>query len=162
MVQWRIMASDIRTTRPGRRYRIGSALTDAIREQVDPDELIQIALSIARGEAMQPAPGEVAAMPERPSARERIQALQFLADRGYGKPAQEISVQRSEIPAARSADLSLLSVEELRQLQGLWSKAAGEQRVIDMPAPRAALPAPTSDGGADWLTAPRDDLPSDE
>jgi hypothetical protein len=87
---------------PKGRPRKGSALTDAIRAKVDPTELIEIALKLARdGEA----------------ESTRLQALAWLRDSGYLKPAE-----RHEHGVAGTfdedddEDLSLYTVEQLEQL----------------------------------------------
>jgi hypothetical protein len=61
-----------RSGNPGGRPKGATALSDAIREKVDPAELIEIALGIARdGDA---------------DEKVRMTALNFLAERGWVKP----------------------------------------------------------------------------
>jgi hypothetical protein len=81
------------------RPRRGDALAEAIRERVSPDELIAVARSII-DDAKAP-----------PSVR--LQAAQFLAERGYSRPAErtELSIEQStprdfsHIPLARRREL---------------------------------------------------------
>lgn len=81
----------------------GSALTDAIRAKVDPDELVSIALELARGAE---------------NEGTRIAALAWLRDSGYVKPAE-----RHEHGGAGSfddeEDYSHLSLDELRRVHEL-------------------------------------------
>lgn len=58
---------------PRGRPRKGNALAEAVRSRVEPDELIAIALDLARS-------GE--------SESTRLQALAWLRDSGYVKPAE--------------------------------------------------------------------------
>ncbi|MCW5803461.1 MAG: hypothetical protein KIT31_13840 [Deltaproteobacteria bacterium] len=102
----------------------GSALAEAIRRRVDPDELAQIALGLARS-------GE--------SESTRIAALNWLATAGYVKPAE-----RHEIAVARAGDdddfersLDGLSLEQLEQLEQLERHL--EERRAEIIAGRAVL-----------------------
>lgn len=82
------------------------ALSERIREKVDPDELIQIALELARD--------------ENAFSRDRMAAVSFLAERGWVKPPQTLAV--AHVPAFPSYDYNALSTDELRTLEGLMSK----------------------------------------
>ncbi len=66
---------------PGGRPKNAFALSNLIRERVDPQELVEVALSIARDSEV--------------DEKIRLQALAFLADRGWIKPPT-ISAKRVE------------------------------------------------------------------
>lgn len=83
---------------PNGRPRKLDALADAVRRRADPDELAGIAIGIARD--------------TKQSASVRIQALQWLRDSGYSRPAE-----RHEVAVEQSApDLSHLSDERLEAM----------------------------------------------
>lgn len=124
---------------PKGRPRTGTAFAEAVREHVDPQELIRIAIAIARGEpAVRDlqwlrARAEAEAQGEEPptiqgvevvwpTQSERIAALTFLRDSGYQKPAQQLEIGP---PTSQALDYSKLSDEELDQLEALHNKAAG-------------------------------------
>ena len=68
---------------PNGRPRKGDALSEAIRRRCEPDELVDIALKIARSAKQESI---------------RLQALQWLRDSGFTKPAErhELAVERTE------------------------------------------------------------------
>lgn len=109
---------------PKGRPRRGDALAEAIRSKCDPEELASIAMTIAR---------------EGASEGVRIQAMQFLADRGYVRPEQrhELVVGTME----DEPDLSHLTVDQLRQLTELEDQRAA----ILATEPLNVIAMPTSD-----------------
>lgn len=114
------------------------AFATAVRERVDPNELIDRALAIARGEpmvrdlqhlrAVAKARREGLPDPERPrdaeviwpSVGEMQHAIQFLTAWGWQKPPERLELA----PAAPDVDYSRLSDEELEQAERLAAKAA--------------------------------------
>ncbi len=104
------------------RPRKGDALAERIREQVSPEELIAVAREIIAGTAP-------------PSVK--LQAAQFLAERGYAKPAERHEV--TAVTAEQEADDALaesMTNEQLDQLDEL-----DRQRDLILAAARArALP----------------------
>ncbi len=86
---------------PRGRPRVGHALAERIRERLDPDAVIELAL-------------EVAADVTLPAER-RLAALYGLADRGFTKPAVDtnISVNTSTTP---QRDWSAVPLAERREL----------------------------------------------
>lgn len=85
---------------PNGRPRKLEALADAVRRRSDPDELADIAIAIAKD--------------PKQAASVRLQALQWLRDSGYARPAErhELAVERHE-PAY---DFSKLPLEARMQL----------------------------------------------
>ena len=59
---------------------------------------------------------------------DRWKAMEWLADRGYGKAAQIIEL----VAPAPSLDFSRLSQEQLETFERLLAEAAGEREVIDV------------------------------
>jgi hypothetical protein len=102
---------------PKGRPRKGDALAEVIREKVDPQQLIDVALAVM---ADQKSPASV-----------KLQAASFLAERGWQRPTQshELLVSGAEDP--EEEDLSRLTTAELRgsRLFGLaggpWSPWRG-------------------------------------
>lgn len=84
---------------PKGRPRKGNALTEAVRESAEPHELVAIALELARN-------GE--------SESTRLQALAWLRDSGYTRPAERHEV--AAVAADDDSDLDGLTVEQLREL----------------------------------------------
>jgi len=124
---------------PKGRPRAGTALTEMIREQVDPSELGRIAMDLARGLPViqdlewlrKKADAERAGLPAPeirgvevvwPTQSDRLRALEFLATWGYQKPAEkhEFTVDRAGAP-----DYSKLTDEELDLLERAHNKALG-------------------------------------
>jgi hypothetical protein len=93
----------------------GSALTDAIRAKVDPDELVEIALHLARN-------GEVEST--------WLGALNWLRDSGYTRPAEKHEIAMGAADDVVDEDLSALSVEQLRDLES--KRAAIFARPVDL------------------------------
>lgn len=136
-----------RSLNPKGRPRAGTAFAEAVREHVDPLELIRIAKSIARGEPAvrdllwlrNKAEADARGVPPPsiegvevvwPTQSERLAALTFLRDSGYQRPVQQLELTQGP---AIERDYSKLSDAELDQLEALHAKAAG------------ALVAPVSD-----------------
>lgn len=114
------------TGNPNGRPRTGGALAEAIRRKADPDELAEIALKIARTSK---------------SEAYRLQALTFLADRGYIRPPAQhevTAIATTQLDAQRV--LGQLSDDALRELVDAADRA-GELGAGDGPA---ALPGAAS------------------
>ena len=113
---------------PGGRPPNGHTLTERIRATVDPEELVAIAVSIARGCPMAFTADGRPASPDNPSAipvdipdsKSRIAALNWLADRGYSRPPQHVEV-KTEVIA--KVDFSKLSDKELDEYERLLELA---------------------------------------
>lgn len=114
---------------PRGRPPTGMALAERIRERVDLDELIDIALEIARGKGIQIGLDEngdpMIAIP-RPS--DRLAAIGFLCDRGYPKPPAmlDVDLHRDGPPV----DFSRLSAEELVTFETLLTTATAPTLAI--------------------------------
>ena len=123
------------------RTRTSAALTQAVREKVDPYELVALALDIARGlplvkdltwlrnanlakRAGQKPPPIEGVEVTWPSTSERLQAITWLRDSGYAKPPQQVEIAPMAPPPAR--DYSKLSDEELNELERLQAKTLAE------------------------------------
>jgi hypothetical protein len=138
---------------PKGRPRSGLSLAERIREKVDPDELIDIALEIARGNdvIVRDKDGSVIldgdGMPiiRAPEPKDRINALNFLAERGWIKPPVQLELDAPDT-APQGLDFSRLSDDELDHLEGLLSRAAGQGTPMALVPP--ADPEP-DDGGID-------------
>lgn len=138
-----------RAKHPGR-PRSGTSFAEAVREHVDPVELIRIALDIARGqpavcdllwlrkktEALakgEPIPEITGVEVKWPTQAERLAALNFLRDSGYQRPAQTVEIGQAAKPPV---DYAGLSDAELAQLESLHAKAAG-MTIIDVASAEA-------------------------
>ena len=108
---------------PRGRPRKGSALTDAIRSKVDPHELVDIALDLARN-------GETEST--------KVQALHWLRDSGYTRPAERHEIAPGAIDDD-GEDLSHLSIDTLRALDELEQRYEDERRAF-IARPVRALP----------------------
>ena len=88
------------------------SIADAVRNIVDPVELAEFVYEIWQDED------------GTRSDQERWQAMQWLADRGWGKPVEsyKIEARRPEGPAI---NIALLSVDELQQLRGIVQRLKG-------------------------------------
>lgn len=125
------------------RPRTGTAFAEAVREHVDPVELIMLALDIARGlpavrdlvwlraaqeakVAGRPPPPIEGVQVVWPSQPDRLAALTFLRDSGWQRPPQQtqLEVNATSGPPAL-LDYSRLSQAELDALEALHAKAAG-------------------------------------
>ena len=93
----------------------GSALTDAIRAKVDPTELVDIALELARN-------GEAEST--------RLGALNWLRDSGYTRPAEKHEIATVAADDDGDDDLDLLTVEQLRELQAATNAFEDRRRAI--------------------------------
>lgn len=95
---------------PGGRPRKAMAFADRVRERIDPDLVIDLALAVAEDEALAP--------------HERLRELWPLIDRGFVKPPTNahVSLERTD-SNAETADYSKLSLDELRTLRELHAKA---------------------------------------
>jgi hypothetical protein len=100
-------------------------------------ELIKLQLSIARGEEI-PVPGR--ARGQRPTLDQRQQAIEWLANRGWGKAKEYIELTGEASPEQRLELLRRLSDEDRAQLRGLLAKAL---RGTSPPDDAPALPTPT-------------------
>lgn len=58
----------------------------------DGEELVDIALSVARGQLSVITPHGEGMAPVLPTAKERLQAVAWLADRGFGKAEQPVEL----------------------------------------------------------------------
>lgn len=142
---------------PKGRPRAGTAFAEAVREKVDPGELIDIALDIARGlpavqdleflrkkaEAVakgEPLPKLEGVQVKWPTQAERLAALTFLRDAGYTKPAQQLEVGAISPKVPTLEEASHMSDAELAELERLHRKAMGIVDVV--PGPEHALPSP--------------------
>lgn len=108
----------------------GLALAERVRQRVNPDDLIDIALRIAMGcpfVITDPRTGEpIPGMPPNiPTVREQLLALTWIRDTGYSKPPQAVAVLAPDDKGSRRTDLSVLSETQLDQLAGLLRAAEG-------------------------------------
>ena len=146
------------------RPRSATSFAEAVRERVDPDELIDLALAIARGEPLvvdlnylrdkakaiaagTPLPEISGVEVKWPSPSDRMSALAFLRDSGFQKPAQV-----HEIGPARETlrDYAKMSDEELAKLEELLESApaalpGGPDEVEVLPAGEP-IPEPVKAG----------------
>lgn len=93
----------------------GSALTDAIRAKCNPAELVDIALALARN-------GEAEST--------RLQALAWLRDSGYTRPAERHEIAQGSAEDDGDEDLGALSVDQLRALHAAELEHEDRRRVI--------------------------------
>ena len=114
---------------PGGRPKGVAALARMIRAECGPEEMIEFVVGIFRNTNLRMA--------------ERWDALQWLADRGYGKAAQLVHLETSNPNGPDSLlDMSRLSDEQLIALDELMN-AAELPTVIDMvELPEARLVKP--------------------
>jgi hypothetical protein len=108
---------------PRGRPRSGNALAEAIRLHVEPRALIAVAARIIEDEK---APASV-----------KLQAAQFLAERGFVRPEQrhELVVGASD---PDDEDLSACTLDELHELEQLERRRT---QILEAAADRMALPA---------------------
>lgn len=104
---------------PGGRPKAAVALARMIRERTSADgvecgELVDIVLAVARGEDK-----------TMGTEASRRWALDWLADRGLGKPTEHVEVITTD--AAEIPDMSGLSLAELRQLAAGGESAGGDE-----------------------------------
>lgn len=120
---------------PGGRPRKGLAFAERVRERVDPDTVIDLALRVAGDESL--------------PTIERLAALLPLVDRGFLRPPQSLAMQVTSVDAAE--DLSGCTDEQLAELEKLEAMRAA---VLERSRDRAQLPepAPAIDPGADPQT----------
>lgn len=78
------------------------AFSERVRERVDPDLVIELALRTAEDESLTPA--------------ERLAALLPLVDRGWVKPPNTVAVALEQRTTAGAIDWSAVPTDELRQL----------------------------------------------
>lgn len=101
---------------PRGRPRIGQSLAEAIREHFSPDTIIELAEKLTRSE----------------DDRVRMVALQFIAERGYGKaPTTQLDVESAKPPS----------------LPANWHTLPPAQRAAFLEAMRAGVPMLTSSTG---------------
>ena len=82
-----------------------AGLARAIRERTcDGEALLDFALKVLQSDAEE--------------TRDRIAALQWLGDRGWGKALQAVELSLESAQPAANYDMSKLSVEERRELLG--------------------------------------------
>lgn len=84
---------------PNGRPRAGTAFAERVRERVDPDLVIELALRVAGDEALTPS--------------ERLAALWPLIDRGFVKPPTTIN---ASVTSSVERDWSALPIDERREL----------------------------------------------
>lgn len=114
---------------PGGRPRKGTALSERIRERIDPDELIDLAVRIAQGlpvkvldVGQEKSPVSAAAIAvSMPGPKEQLAAIKWLADMGYFKPAAQFEIKSSE----STVDYSKLTEAELATMGQLIGRACG-------------------------------------
>ena len=113
------------------RPRSGLALAERIRRRVDLDEIVDIAMDIARGRAI-PAERDGVKTGDWiiPKTSDRVTALNWLAERGFVKPPTTIALEQSD--AKPPIDFSRLDDAQLDQYERLLAIAAGETSVIDV------------------------------
>jgi hypothetical protein len=104
----------------------GNALTEAVRAKVDTAELVDIALDLARN-------GEAEST--------RLQALAWLRDSGYTRPAERHEVGPvGATDAHDDVDYDALSVDQLRELDRAEREyEARRAAVLGVEAPEGAL-----------------------
>jgi Family of unknown function (DUF5681) len=121
---------------PKGRPRKGNALTEAIREAADPEELAAIALRLAR---------------EGESETTVLQALCWLRDSGYTRPADRLEVgPPGTLADDDPIDYDALSLEQIEELEALESEHARRvASVLEQPQ-RVIVPLITV-GGNDTL-----------
>ncbi len=107
----------------GRKGRTGAALGRAIRANVDPEELVEIALAIARGQGIHVRDSDsgAAVSVHMPTVRDQLEALKFLADRGWIKPPKQkqLTIDDNRTQQIVAFDPSKLSDEQLGNLDKL-------------------------------------------
>lgn len=80
---------------PAGRPKMASQLARLARSKTqDGLELVEFAVAVMRGEVVG-APGAQGDEPERPSVHDRMDALKWLADRGWGKAVEHIEIEDS-------------------------------------------------------------------
>lgn len=119
-------------------------LATKVRQLTNLDAIVERMNAIVRGEAIKVGGGELGHV-ELPTIRDMIAAATWLADRGWGLPTQNISMEVG--PSGDSFDATALSIAERHALEQLLAKAAGEQPVLDAevvetPALEAGEPTP--------------------
>lgn len=100
---------------PRGRPRKGSALTDAIQAKVDTAELVDIALQLARS-------GEAEST--------RLQALAWLRDSGYTRPAEKHEHVVGASDDDLDEDLDGLTIDQLRELHDAELEFEDRRRAI--------------------------------
>lgn len=116
---------------PKGRQKNAFALTELIRKRLDLDQLFDIAWSLARGvvprtyDARDSNGTTVTFEPMVVKPRERLAALNFLAQYGGFKPPDRFEVTS---PEARSVDFGRLAPDQLGEFERLLSLAAGEAK----------------------------------
>lgn len=104
---------------PAGRPKGFAGLASAIAKHTrDGEELVEFALSVLRGEVNNG---------EEPSTRDRLEALKWLAVRGFGQPVQPVELTGKDGgPIATKqvrANLSNLSDEELEAIDAVYRRA---------------------------------------
>lgn len=112
---------------PTGRPRHGLAFAEKVRERVNPDMVIDLAMRVAEDETLSPA--------------ERLTALWPLVDRGFIKPPQTIDATLTNGNASSSYSLDHLSLDERRDM--LAKLRAGKR--LESDAPRLVEPQATDD-----------------
>jgi hypothetical protein len=99
-------------------------------------ELVELQLAIARGEKI-PVPGRRQgrggrgeAQFQRPNLDQRMAAIAWLADRGFGKSKEVIELTGEATPSQRLELLRRLSDEQREQLRGLLAIALNGGRPV--------------------------------
>jgi hypothetical protein len=126
----------------GRRLALVNLALEVRRATRGGRELVDLQLSIARGEEI-PVPGR--ARSQRPTLDQRQAAVEWLANRGWGKAKEYIEFAGEATPSQRLELLRRLSDEDRHQLREILARA---------------LSAPASDftnGRADGDSAIQDD-----
>jgi hypothetical protein len=114
------------------------------------DELVALQLAIARGEEI-PVPGR--ARGQRPTRDQRQQAIEWLANRGWGKVKEYVELSGEATPSQRLELLRRLSDEDRNQLREILARALNGASApgSDAPddAPALASPPPLEEATSD-------------
>jgi glycine/D-amino acid oxidase-like deaminating enzyme len=108
---------------PKGRPRAGNALAEVIRTEIDPRAIVAVAVSVIRD--------------EKSAAAVKLQAAQFLADRGYVRPEQRHELVVGTGSDEDDVDLSRLTLPELERLEQLEAERVA---ILAAASERAALP----------------------
>lgn len=101
---------------PAGRPRRGSAFAERVRERVDPDLVIDLAMKVAEDERLSP--------------QERLRELWPLIDRGFIKPPTNAHVSVESSSASGGVDLDSLSAEELERRLALLTETTVPSTVV--------------------------------
>jgi hypothetical protein len=112
------------------------ALARRVREETgDGQELVQLFLTIMRGEPVRHSDGKM----RHPKLEHRMWAAAWLADRGWGRAKELIELTTDRPAGERVAALARLSAEDRQTLREILARAFDE---APDPAPAPELPPP--------------------